>query len=83
MVRDNTMKKLLTAVGGSIRIAGVALALALVAPGTGGPATAAAAAVAGDHWRVDLGHFILCIPVPCPAVTNSCCGPFDVSGPLV
>ena len=83
MIRDNTMKKLRTAVAGGIRIAGVALALALVAPGTGGHATAAAAAVADDHWQVEVGPFILCIPVPCPEASNSCCGPFDVSGPVI
>lgn len=83
MIRGNTMKKLRTAVAGGIRIAGVALALALVAPGTGGNATAAAAAVADYYWRVELGPFVVCIPVPCPAMTNSCCGPSDISGPVI
>ena len=83
MIRDSTMKKLRTAVAGGIRIAGVALALALVAPGTGGHATAAAAAAADDRWRVELGPFIVCIPVPCPAMTDSCCGPSDISGPVI
>ena len=83
MIRGNTMKRLRTAVAGGTRIAGIALALALVAPGTGAHATAAAAAAADDHWQVEVGPFILCIPVPCPEMSNSCCGPFDVSGPLV
>lgn len=83
MIRANTMKKLRTAVGGGTRIAGVALALALVAPGTRGHVTVAAAAVAEDHWKVEVGPFILCIPVPCPEVTNSCCGPSDISGPVI
>lgn len=82
MIRGNTKKKLRTVVAGGTRIAGVALALALVAPGTGGHATAVAAAVAGDRWRVEVGPFILCIPVPCPDMAN-CCGPFDPPGPVV
>lgn len=83
MLRGNTMKKLRTAVAGATRIAAVALTLALVAPGTGGHGTVAAAAAANDHWKVEVGPFILCIPVPCPEMSNSCCGPFDLSGPVI
>ena len=83
MLRVDMMKKLRIAVAGGTRIAGVGLALALVAPGTGGHATAAAVAAADDHWKVEVGPFILCIPVPCPEVTTSCCGPFDVSRPVI
>lgn len=82
MPRGNTIRKLRTAVADGTRIAGVALALALVAIGTRGHATAAAAA-ADDYWNVEVGPFILCIPVPCPEMTNRCCGPFDVSGPVI
>ena len=82
MLRGNKMKKLRTAVAGGTRIAGVALALSVVAPGTGGHATDAAAAVVGDHWRVELGPVILCIPVPCRDIAN-CCSLFDPPGPVV
>lgn len=83
MARGNTIRKWRTAVAGGTRIAGVALVLALVATGTGGHATAATAAAEDDYWRVEVGPFILCIPVPCPEMTNSCCGPFDVTGPVI
>ena len=80
MLRSNTMKKMRTAASGGTRIAGVALALALAGPGTGGHAAAAAAA---GYWKVAVGPYILCIPVPCPEMSNSCCGPFDLSGPVI
>ncbi|MDE2804480.1 MAG: hypothetical protein OXN18_04945 [Gemmatimonadota bacterium] len=81
-MQGKTMECLATAAARSAKIACVAAALLVSAPGTGEHASVTAASVNGDWWRVHFGTWILCLPIRCMVGTPYCCDMFSPPGPM-